>query len=100
MSLRKRYTPEQKVLILREHLKNKVPVSEVCKKYGINPNLFYRWEKQFFEGGIEIFKQTKKNNSKDAKELQLSAKIMSLQEVISELTQENIVLKKKYNGEI
>ena len=100
MSLRKRYTPEQKVLILREHLKNKVPVSEVCKKYGINPNLFYRWEKQFFEGGIEIFKQTKKNNSKDAKELQLSAKITSLQEVISELTQENIVLKKKYNGEI
>ena len=100
MALRKRYTPEQKVLILREHLKNKVPVSEVCKKYGINPNLFYRWEKQFFEGGIEIFKQTKKNNSKNAKELQLSAKITSLQEVISELTQENIVLKKKYNGEI
>jgi len=100
MVLRKRYTPEQKVLILREHLKNKVPVSEVCKKYGINPNLFYRWEKQFFEGGIEIFKQTKKNNSKNTKELQLSAKITSLQEVISELTQENIVLKKKYNGEI
>ena len=52
MVLRKRYIPEQKVLILKEHLKNKVPVSEGCKKYGINPNLFYRWEKQFFE---EVF---------------------------------------------
>jgi len=100
MSLRKRYTPEKKVSILREHLKNKVPVSEICKKYGINPNLFYKWEKQFFEGGIETFKQKKKVNSKNGKELQLSAKILDLQEVISELTHENIILKKKYNGEI
>jgi transposase-like protein len=38
-----------------EHLKNKVPVSELCEKYSIHPNLFYTWENQLFEGGIEIF---------------------------------------------
>jgi len=99
--MRKRYTPEKKVAILREHLKNKVPISEVCKKYGINPNLFYKWEKQFFEGGIEVFAQVhKKKQGTTAKENRLQEKILNLQEVISELTHENIILKKKYNGEI
>lgn len=39
---RRRFSPEKKVEILREHLKNKVPISELCQKYGIHPNLFYR----------------------------------------------------------
>ena len=37
---RRHYSPEKKVEILREHLKNKVPVSELCEKYGIHPNMF------------------------------------------------------------
>jgi len=48
MNKRRVYTPEQKVSILREHFKDKVPVSEMCNKYGLNPNLFDKWEKQFF----------------------------------------------------
>ena len=42
-SQRKKYPPEKKVEILREHLKNKMSVSEVCEKYGIHPNMFYKW---------------------------------------------------------
>ena len=48
---RKHYPPEKKVEILREHFKNRVPVGEICEKYGIKPSMFYRWEKQLFEGG-------------------------------------------------
>lgn len=100
MEKRRRYTPQQKVAILREHLKDRVPISEVCKKHNINPNMFYKWEKQFFEGGIEVFKQKRKNIISNTKENQLKEKVSNLQEVISEITKENIILKKKYNGEI
>jgi transposase len=40
---RKKYPPEKKVEILREHLKNQIPISELCEKYGVHPNMFYKW---------------------------------------------------------
>ena len=52
---RRKYPPEKKVEILREYLKNKVPIAELCEKYGIHPNMFYKWEKQLFEGATETF---------------------------------------------
>jgi len=52
---RKKYPPEKKVEILCEHMKNKMSVSEVCEKYGIHPNMFYKWEKQLFERAIDLF---------------------------------------------
>lgn len=51
----RRFGPEKKVEILREHLKNKVPISELCQKYGLHPNLLHRLEKELFDGGVDIF---------------------------------------------
>ncbi len=96
---RKKHPPEKKVEILREHLKNKVPVSEVCEKYGIQPNLFYRWERQLFEGGIDTFSQNnlKNGNGKDTTQLKkMKEKVQKKDEVISWLTEENIKLKKTF----
>lgn len=98
---RRRFSPEKKVEILREHLKNKIPISELCQKYGIHPNLFYRWEKELFKGRIDIFSglRRKRNGKKHTAEQKLKAKVQQMQEVIAWLTQENIELKKN-TGEI
>jgi transposase len=48
---RKHYTPEEKVAILRRHLLEQVPISELCDKHGLQPTVFYRWQKEFFENG-------------------------------------------------
>ena len=48
---RKKYSAEEKVRLLRLHLLEKEPVSDICDRYGLNPNVFYRWQKQFFENG-------------------------------------------------
>src|SRR5690242_15833358 len=45
---RKHYTPEEKVAILRRHLLEQVPISELCDKQGLQPTVFYRWQKEFF----------------------------------------------------
>ena len=45
---RKNYTPEEKVAILRRHLVEKVPVSDLCDELGLNPTVFYGWQKQEF----------------------------------------------------
>ena len=94
---RRKYPPEMKVEILREHLKNKVSVSEVCEKYGIHPNMFYKWEKQLFEGAIELFSADRKVNVKEMAEVtKMKQKVQKKDEVISWLTEENIKLKKTF----
>jgi len=64
MSKQKRiFIAEQKVKILREHLDNQVPVSELCERYGIQLNSFYTWKKKLFEGALQTFtaQPTRKN---------------------------------------
>src|SRR4029077_7835279 len=52
---RKHFTPEEKVAILRRHLLDKVPVSELCEELGLRPTVFYRWQKELFENAAAAF---------------------------------------------
>ena len=77
---RRKYPPEKKVEILREYLKNKVPISELCEKYGIHPNMFYKWEKQLFEGATETFSgdHSRTGKGKGATQVKKLEHVMSL----------------------
>jgi transposase-like protein len=57
---RKNYTPEEKVGILKRHLVEKVPVSDLCDELGLNPTVFYGWQKQFFENGAVTFEKARR----------------------------------------
>jgi hypothetical protein len=41
----------------REHLIERVPISEVCEKHGLQPTVFYQWQKKLFEDGGLVFEQ-------------------------------------------
>lgn len=101
MKQRKRYTAEDKVMILREHLENGIRLSDLSEKYKIHPNVLRLWKKRLFEGALEIFSgKHKKENGKNTKERKLQDKISKMHEVITEVSTENLELKKKYFGEI
>jgi len=97
---RKKFSAEQKVQILRLHLIEKEPVSDVCDKFGLNPNVFYRWQKQFFENGAAAFQQHNKGgNNSHTKKLEkenarMKAKLTHKDEVIAEIMESHIQLKK------
>ena len=98
---RKKFSAEQKVRILRLHLIEKEPVSDVCDKHGLNPNVFYRWQKQFFENGTAAFEKGP-DNLKDKRCRNLEKKVSHLEsrlankdEVIAEIMQSHVQLKKK-----
>jgi transposase len=59
---RKHYTAEEKVAILRRHLLEQVPISELCDKQGLQPTVFYRLQKEFFENGSAAFQPTARPN--------------------------------------
>jgi transposase len=97
---RRHFTPEQKVAILREHFLDKVPVSDLCEKHGIAVTLFYNWQKSFFENGHAAFTafDKRRKHDTDAKDQQiadLQAKLLRKHEVLSELMEEHVQLKKE-----
>jgi len=49
MGIRKRYTAEDKIKILREVLEDGKSISQVSEKYGLSPNHIFKWRKQLFE---------------------------------------------------
>jgi transposase-like protein len=100
MKQRRRFSAEQKVRILREHLENQVKISQLSEQYGIHPTVLARWKKQLFEGALQTFSQTHVNrNGKTRQEERLENKIKQQREVIAEITTENLELRKKYFGE-
>jgi len=63
---RKHYTAEEKVAILRRHLLDKVPVSDLCEELGLQPTVFYRWQKEFFENGAAAFQSRERPGRQEA----------------------------------
>src|SRR5437016_14130294 len=93
---RKHYTPEEKVAILRRHLLEKEPISKLCNELGLQPTVFYRWQKEFFENGAAAFEQkARPNHSGDQEQITyLEKKIQTKDEVLAELMAEHVALKK------
>ena len=48
---RRRYSAEEKIRIVLEGLRGESSIAELCRKEGINQNLYYRWSKEFLEAG-------------------------------------------------
>lgn len=95
---RKRLSPPEIVAILRSHLLDKVLVSDLCDQHGISPTLFYRWQKTFFENGPAAFQKDRHAKRAEAAVQQkveaLEAKLRKKDEVLAELMEEHVALKK------
>lgn len=93
---RSNFTPEEKLTILRKRLLDGVAVSELCDEYNIQPSQYYHWQKQLFMNGEIAFQH---NNDSQSRSLEnensrLRAKIVEKDEVIAEVIQEYVKLKK------
>ena len=96
---RRNYTGAEKLAILREHLVEKVPISDVCQKHNLQPSLFYLWQKKLFEDGAVVFESKAGSARQEAAEAQklaaLEARLQQKNEVLAELMGEHVALKKK-----
>jgi len=101
---RRNFSGAEKMAILREHLIERVPISEVCDKHGLPPTMFYAWQKKLFEDGGAVFEQPRAKSSRQQAAEQrkidaLEAKVREKNEVLAELMGEHVALKKSL-GEI
>src|SRR2546425_5757278 len=93
---RKHHTPEEKVAILRRHLLEQVPISELCDKHGLQPTVFYRWQQEFFENGAAAFQPKARLNhsAKQKRDPSLEKKIHTKHKVLAGLMTEHLALTK------
>lgn len=95
---RRHFSPEDKIKILRLHLLEKLPISEVCEKHQIIPTQFYQWQKIFFDHGAAAFAKAsgpKATSQAEQKIAKLEDKLKTKDEVIAEIMAEHICLKKE-----
>jgi transposase len=99
MKKRRRFQAVEKVNIIRQHLLEKRPISDLCDEYGIKPTQFYQWQKMFFENGATAFEaqKTSEQRLRQQKMSLLETKLAHKDQVIAEIMEEHIKLKKK-NG--
>ncbi len=99
---RRQFTPEDKATILRRHLVDKVPVSDLCDEYHIQPSLVYLWQRQAFEHLATAFQDGRSRRaaqrstaSERERIAALEAKLAKKDAVIAEVSEEYLALKKK-----
>jgi transposase len=88
---RKNYTPPEKVAILRRHLIDRVAVSDLCDEYQLQPTVFYAaaFERKSAVPGAEYLRVI----------AALRDKLQRKNEVVAELLEEHVQLKKAH-GEL
>ena len=48
---RRKFSSEEKIRIALDGLRGEYSIAELCRREGINSNLYYRWSKDFLEAG-------------------------------------------------
>lgn len=93
---RRRFTAEQKAAMLREHLIERAAVSDLCDRHGIQPTLFYRWQKEMLEGLAGLFERQGTSEVKALRERNetLVRKLAHKDRVIAEIMEEYVAVKK------
>jgi transposase len=95
---RKTYSPEEKIRIVFEGLRGETSIAELCRQEGLNPNVYYRWSKDFLEAGKRRLEGdiVREANSDEVNNLRKENN--QLKHVVADLFLKNRILKKSLTG--
>ena len=96
---RKHYTAEEKIRIVLEGLQGESSVAEICRREGINTNVYYRWSKEFLEAGKKRLSGDTLREATAPEVQSMKAENEALKQLVAELSLENRVLKKSLKAE-
>ena len=91
---RRKFTPEEKVRIVLEGFRGEVKVSELCRREGIRPNVYYAWLKDFMEAGKTRLRADTVRDATQVEVEGLKRENERLKQLVAELSLTNLVLKK------
>ena len=93
---RRKWTANEKLRIVLTCLQPGVEISEVCRREGINPTMFYTWKKKLMASASQVFDERPKK--RDPERERTEREMTRMKDVIAEITAENLELKKTLSG--
>ncbi|MCP4489887.1 MAG: transposase [Gammaproteobacteria bacterium] len=95
---RRKFSPEDKAAILRRHLGDKVPVSDLCEEYKLQPSVFYQWQRQLLDRAAKALEPPRRQGRESklqSKIETLEARLLRKDSVIAEISEEFVKVKKE-----
>ena len=95
---RRKFSSEEKIRIVLEGLKGESSIAEICRREGINPNLYYRWSKDFLEAGKKRLNGDTEREANTLEVQELRKESEGLKLLVAEQALELRVIKKSLRG--
>ena len=93
---RRKWTAADKLRIVLTCMQPGVEVSEVCRREGINPTMYYTWKKKLMTSAAQIFEE--KPKKRDVERERTERDLARMKDVVAEIAAENLELKKTLSG--
>ena len=91
---RRQFSAEEKIRIVLDGLRGEDSIAELCRREGINQNLYYRWSKEFLEAGKKRLAGDTVREATSDEVRHLRSEALALKEAVADLTLDNRLLKK------
>jgi transposase len=91
---RRKFPAEEKIRIVMEGIRGEVAVSELCRREGIHPTVYYKWLKDFMEAGKGRLRGDTKWEATSEEVRQVREENERLKQLVAELSLANLTLKK------
>ena len=96
---RRKFSSEEKIRIVLDGLRGEYSIAELCRREGINNNLYYRWSKDFLEAGKRRLSGDTVREASTDEVVDLKKENTDLKQVVAELYLRNDWLKKSLTGQ-
>jgi transposase len=94
----KAYGAEEKIRIVIEGLRGEDSIANICRKYGINDSVYYKWSKDFLEAGKKRLSGDTERNANATEVSDLKKENDNLKRALADLYLHNDLLKKSLTG--
>ena len=95
---RRKFSSEEKISIVLDGLRGEYSIAELCRREGINNNLYYRWSKDFLEAGKKRLSGDTIREVSTDEVVDLKKENANLKQAVAELYLRNDWLKKSLTG--
>ena len=95
---RKKYSSEEKIRIVLEGMRGEESIAELCRREGLNQNVYYRWSKEFLEAGKQRLAGDIKREANSTEVTDLKKENDQLKRLLADIMLKNDVLKKSVLG--
>ena len=96
----RKYLTQAKIGIVLKGLRGEESIAELCRREGLNQNVYYRWSKEFLEAGKQRLAGNTKREATSDEVTDLRKENSQLKHVLADTVLKNVVLKKSVLGSV